>query len=89
VKSLKKYFVLAGLGGLLFTQPLFAQAGNDNPGGVKNEYHGSTGGAGTLDPYTGSARRGIDDIVVPGSIGAYPLSNNRRNGRWKPRNQTS
>ncbi|MEY2507599.1 MAG: hypothetical protein QOH01_1928 [Verrucomicrobiota bacterium] len=54
-------------------QPSFGQAGNDNPGGVTNEYHGSSEVAGQLDPYTGNGRREIDDIAVPGSIGAYPL----------------
>jgi RHS repeat-associated protein len=52
---------------------VFAQAGNDNPGGVTAEYHGSIATAGYYDPYTGNAKREITDIVVPGSIGAYPL----------------
>jgi YD repeat-containing protein len=51
----------------------FAQAGNDNPGGVTAEYSGSVNTAGHYDPYTGNAKREIDDIVVAGSIGAYPL----------------
>ncbi|MEY2510602.1 MAG: hypothetical protein QOE26_1365 [Verrucomicrobiota bacterium] len=55
----------------------FAQAGNDNPGGVTAEYHGSITTAGYYDPYTGNAKREIDDIVVPGSIGAYPLKYTR------------
>jgi RHS repeat-associated protein len=65
----------------------FAQAGNDNPGGVTAEYHGSITTAGYYDPYTGNAKREIDDIVVPGSIGAYPLKytrtfNTRGNAEW-------
>jgi len=66
-------FLIVSLGCAVFSQPMFGQAGNDNPGGVTNEYHGSSEVAGQLDPYTGSARREIDDIVVPGSVGAYPL----------------
>jgi RHS repeat-associated protein len=50
-----------------------AQVGNDNPGGVTAEYNGSIATAGHYDPYTGNAKREIDDIVVPGSIGGYPL----------------
>jgi RHS repeat-associated protein len=73
MKSLKNYLLLVALGSLLSVHPVFAQAGNDNPGGVTNEYNGSTQVAGQLDPYTGNARREIDDIVVAGSIGAYPL----------------
>ncbi|HZE56512.1 MAG TPA: RHS repeat domain-containing protein, partial [Chthoniobacterales bacterium] len=53
-------------------QSLFAQAGNDNPGGVTNDYNGSSTVAGRYDPYTGNASRAIDDIVVTGGIGAYP-----------------
>jgi RHS repeat-associated protein len=68
-----QFSLFISLGCLLFARPMFAQAGNDNPGGVTNEYHGSSEVAGQLDPYTGSARREIDDIVVAGSIGAYPL----------------
>src|SRR5436190_9987863 len=68
-----KYFLIVSLGCAVFGQPMFGQAGNDNPGGVTNEYHGSSEVAGQLDPCTGSGRREIDDIVVAGSIGAYPL----------------
>jgi len=68
-----KYLLLVSFGCAVFVEPMFGQAGNDNPGGVTNEYHGSSEVAGQLDPYTGNGRREIDDIVVPGSVGAYPL----------------
>jgi len=55
----------------------FAQAGNGNPGGVTAEYNGSITTAGYYDPFTGNAKREITDIVVPGSIGAYPLQYTR------------
>jgi RHS repeat-associated protein len=51
----------------------FAAAGNDNPGGVTAEYNGSVLTAGHYDPYTGNASREIDDVVVAGSVGVYPL----------------
>jgi hypothetical protein len=66
---------------------VFAQAGNDNPGGVTAEYHGSITTAGYYDPYTGNAKREVDDCFVAGSIGAYPLKytrtfNTRGEGTW-------
>lgn len=47
--------------------------GNDNPTGVTGEYNGSVTTAGSYDPYTGNAKRFIDDLTVTGSVGAYPL----------------
>jgi RHS repeat-associated protein len=37
------------------------------------DWNGSITTAGSYDPYTGNGKRAVDDIVVPGSIGAYPL----------------
>lgn len=50
-----------------------AELGNNNPNGPAGDYNGSITTAGSYDPYTGNAKRVIDDIVVPGSVGAYPL----------------
>jgi hypothetical protein len=50
----------------------FAQ-GEDNPTGVTGIYNGNVTTAGSYDPLTFNAIRAIDDIVVPGSVGAYPL----------------
>jgi RHS repeat-associated protein len=47
--------------------------GNDNPTGVAGDYGGSITTGGGYDPYTGNGKRVIDDIVVPGAVGAYPL----------------
>jgi RHS repeat-associated protein len=47
--------------------------GNDNPTSVTGEFSGSITTGCHYDPYTGNAKRVIEDIVVPGSIGAYPL----------------
>src|SRR6266436_1950618 len=59
---------------LLFQVGLLAvEQGDDNPAGVAGAFNGSITTAGSYDPYTGNASRQIDDIVVPGSVGAYPL----------------
>lgn len=54
-------------------QGLQAGLGNDNPNGPAGDYNGSITTAGYMDPFSGNAKRVIDDIVVPGSLGAYPL----------------
>ncbi|HEX8076832.1 MAG TPA: hypothetical protein VF511_03375, partial [Chthoniobacterales bacterium] len=86
MNSITKYFGLVWIGSFFFAPSLFGQAGNDNPGGVTAEYNGSITTAGYYDPYTGNAKREITDIVVQGSIGAYPLKYTRtfdtRGVRW-------
>ena len=64
-----------------------AQIGNDNPTGVTGEYNGSITTAGSYDPYTGNAKRFVDDLTVTGSVGAYPLKwtrvlNTRAAAQW-------
>ncbi len=57
------------------TNNLFAQVGNDNPTGVAGELENSgivTTGC-HYNAYTGNAKRSVTDIVVAGSVGAYPL----------------
>jgi hypothetical protein len=54
-------------------QGVGATLGDDNPNGVAGDYNGSVTTAGHIDPLTGNAKRVIDDITVPGSVGAYPL----------------
>ncbi len=54
-------------------QGVRAELGDDNPNGVAGDYNGSITTAGHVDPLTGNAKRVIDDITVPGSVGAYPL----------------
>ena len=57
-----------------FTQPaLFAETGDDNPTGVAGTFNGEITTGGMYDGYTANAKRVVDDIVVPGSVGAYPL----------------
>ncbi|HWL93718.1 MAG TPA: hypothetical protein VNT79_09290, partial [Phycisphaerae bacterium] len=50
-----------------------ASIGNNNPTGVTGEFNGSITTGGSYDPYTGNAKRFVDDLTVTGSIGAYPL----------------
>jgi hypothetical protein len=45
----------------------------DNPTGVTGVFNGNITTGGSYDPYTRNARREVTDIVVPGSVGAYPL----------------
>src|SRR5437588_4526523 len=52
---------------------LFSETGDDNPTGVAGSFNGEITTGGMYDGYTGNAKRVVDDIVVPGSVGAYPL----------------
>jgi RHS repeat-associated protein len=47
--------------------------GNDSPTGVSGGFNGMVNSACAYDPYTGNARRVVDDIVVAGTLGVYPL----------------
>ena len=59
-------------------QPLFAQGTNyEGPVGVTGIFNGNVSTACSYDPLTHSAHRAIDDIIVPGSIGKYPLKMTR------------
>jgi RHS repeat-associated protein len=72
---MKKYlfaFSVITLGASLFPSRLAAQ-GDDNPTGVAGIYNGNITTAGSYDPFTHNTLRVVDDIVVPGSVGAYPL----------------
>jgi hypothetical protein len=60
----------------LFPQPS-SGVGNDNPTGVAGAFNGSITTGGSYDPYTGNASRVVEDLAVPGSVGAYPLKWNR------------
>jgi RHS repeat-associated protein len=72
-----------------------AEQGDDNPTGVTGSFNGEITTGGMYDPNTGNAKRVVDDIVVPGSVGAYPLkwtryfnshltySDNKLGGAWR------
>ena len=64
---------------LAFTTPqLRAQYVDDhNPAGVTGIFNGNIATGCSYDPLTHSAHRAIDDIVVRGSIGKYPLKMSR------------
>jgi YD repeat-containing protein len=79
--------VLASLVTIFLPQLCRAAVGNDNPLGPTGEYNGSITTAGSYDPYTGNAKRFVDDLVVTGGLGAYPLKwtrvlNTRNPGAW-------
>src|SRR6266480_5121907 len=67
---------------------LLAQSPSDNPTGPTGVYNGNITTAGSYDPFTGNQMRVVDDIVVPGSVGAYPLkwtryyNTNVVDGQW-------
>ena len=73
MKQHLRHFVLALVICFISRQPAKGQIGNDNPTSVSGEYSGSITTAGSYDPYTGNAKRVIEDMAVTGSIGAYPL----------------
>src|SRR5438477_12601784 len=79
-----RHFVFVLVICLFSRQPSRGQ-GNDNPTSVSGEFSGSITTGGHYDPYTDNAKRVIDDMVVPGSIGAYPLKWSRiLNTRGRP-----
>ena len=87
MKNLFGKFVLIVSICFLLAQPGWAQVGNNNPTGVTGEYNGSVTTAGSYDPYTGNAKRFVDDLTVTGSVGAYPLKwtrvlNTRAAAQW-------
>ena len=59
---------------LMFATPLAAQEVDmHNPVGIAGIFNGNITTACSYDPLTHSARREVTDMVVPGSIGKYPL----------------
>jgi hypothetical protein len=68
-----RQFAIAFLVTLLLPQLLRAGVGSDNPLGPTGEYNGSITTGGSYDPFTGNAKRVIEDLSVPGAVGAYPL----------------
>src|SRR5438270_6295095 len=80
---------------LLLQIDLLAEQGDDNPTGVAGTFNGNITTGCSYDPNTGNAMRVVDDIVVPGTVGAYPLkwtrffnshltySNSNIGGRWR------
>ncbi|HEV2806741.1 MAG TPA: RHS repeat-associated core domain-containing protein [Chthoniobacterales bacterium] len=72
-----KLVVGLAFGAILTTQIASAQVGNDNPTGLAGQFNGNITTGCSYDPYTGNAMRAVTDIVVAGSVGAYPLSFSR------------
>ncbi len=84
MRNLVRFTWLAALAGLFLMaatpRQLLAQ-GETNPTGVSGIFNGNTATAdsvSTYDCWTGNFMRGpIDDVVVPGTVGAYPLKFSR------------
>ena len=74
-RSLRLAFLAGVILSLIQLAPAtsFGEAGDDNPTGVAGDYNGNITTGCSYDAYTDDAKRTIDDIVVPGTIGAYPL----------------
>jgi RHS repeat-associated protein len=85
MKNLKSLLLLLAAAVVLSPRLLVAQAGNDNPTGVAGMFNGNVTTAGSYDPYTGNVTRSVTDVVVAGSLGAYPLAFTRTaNSRYTP-----
>jgi RHS repeat-associated protein len=61
----------------LAPQALAQYVDDHNPVGVTGIFNGNIATGCSYDPLTHSAHRAIDDIVVPGSVGKYPLKMTR------------
>ena len=72
MKNSFSWAVLAAVFGLVLSlSPICrGEAGNNNPTGPSGEYNGSITTGGSYDPYTGTAKRFIDDLTVTGALGA-------------------
>jgi RHS repeat-associated protein len=73
MKNYLRRFALAYLISLFLPPLSWAGVGADNALGPTGEYNGSITTAGSYDPYTGNAKRFVDDLTVTSSLGAYPL----------------
>src|SRR6202162_4655453 len=71
--KLKLIFALFAVAVCTQSNVFGGEQGDDNPTGVAGAFNGNITTAGNYDPYTGNGHRQIDEIVVPGSVGAYPL----------------
>jgi RHS repeat-associated protein len=65
-----------------------AQTSTDNPGGPTGIYTGNITTAGEYQPFSGNQTRVVEDLAVPGSVGASPLKWTRyynttvQDGQW-------
>lgn len=72
-----RLLVALALAASLTSRIAWGQVGNDNPTGVAGQFNGNITTGCSYDPYTGNAMRSVTDIVVAGSVGAYPLAFSR------------
>src|SRR5688572_6046153 len=69
----RTFVLLLTLVAFSFAPRIVRAIGNDNPTGPTGSHNGEITTAGSYDAYTGNAKRVIDDLVVTGAVGAYPL----------------
>ncbi|HYR22270.1 MAG TPA: RHS repeat-associated core domain-containing protein [Chthoniobacterales bacterium] len=74
MKAIQRLLVTAILTSGLLVRLSYGQTGNDNPTGAAGEFNGQVTTGCSYDPYTGSAKRSVTDIVVAGGVGTYPLA---------------
>src|SRR5260370_39802064 len=86
MKTFLLAFSVITLSACLLPRRLAAEEGDANPTGISGIYNGNITTAGNYDPNSRNAMRVVDDIVVPGSVGAYPLKwtryYNSRGAQW-------
>jgi RHS repeat-associated protein len=70
----KSVLAAAAIAAAFFVAPARAQIGDDNITGVAGSYNGDITTGCNYDAYTGNARRQVTDLVVNGSVSAYPLA---------------
>jgi hypothetical protein len=72
---MKKLLLLSSIAAFaaLLSPSRVAAQGEANPTGVAGIFNGNVQSGGSYDPMTANAMRIVDDIVVPGTVGAYPL----------------
>ncbi len=59
---------------LVSVSQLHAQVGNNNPTGVSGIFNGQITSGCSYDPWTGSSHRTSTDVLIAGSVSAYPLA---------------
>lgn len=73
----RKLLIALAVAASLTIRSVWGQVGNDNPTGVAGQFNGNITTGCSYDPYTGNAMRSVTDMVVAGSVGAYPLAFSR------------
>jgi len=73
-RNARPYVLFLFVFSLSLGSSLYAQVGDNNPGGHSGIFNGQVNTGCSYDPYTGNATRSITDIAVAGAVGEYPLA---------------